>query len=406
MRIIYHHRTRATDAQRVHIREIIQAFRRLGHEVEVIALADAEKPQQDASAEATESVWKKIALRVPLAYELMQLAYNAVATPWLVWRIWRGRVDFIYERYSVLNFAGVLAAKLTRCPIVLEVNSPFAIEQVEEKEIRAARFSAWMERHICNAATKAIVVSGPLRDIMIRSGVEAQRLVVMHNGVNVEHLNSGPSHEELRTSLGLQGKTVIGFTGWFRKWHGLEFLVEAFAKARLAERNAALLLVGDGPAMADVKERVETHGLNDAVVLAGPVAHENIAPYLRAFDIAVQPAANAYCCPMKILEYMGLGKAIVAPRQDNITELLGEGHEGELFTPGDVHALGEALRKLVENPAERSRLGTQALRSVYQRGLLWTNNAEASVRLVRRPCDSSSGTTAAVMRARRSEPLG
>src|ERR1022692_911369 len=47
--------------------------------------------------------------------------------------------------------------------------------------------------------------------------------------------------------------------------------------------------------------------------------------YLDLIDIAVQPAANEYCCPMKILEYMALGKPIVAPRQENIQDLLREG---------------------------------------------------------------------------------
>lgn len=382
MNILYHHRTRATDAQRVHIREMIRAFRALGHTVHVAALADAEKPQEEARREASGSLIKRIALRIPMAYEILQIAYNAFAVPWLVWKILRHRVDFLYERYSLLNFSGVLAAGLTGRPIVLEVNSPFALEQFEQKEIRAVRFCAWMERLICNAATKVLVVSGPLRRILIASGVEEARLVRMPNGVNPEALRPG-GRASARAELGLDGKVVIGFAGWFRSWHGLEFLVDVFAASGLAARGAALLLIGDGPAMPDLRNAVRQHGLDNHVVFTGPVPHERIAPYLQAIDIAVQPAANPYCCPMKIIEYLGMGKAIVAPRQENIEELLTHGGNAELFAPADEDALAAALGKLVEDGRLRARLGREALSTVVSRGLLWTRNAERVVELVR-----------------------
>jgi glycosyltransferase involved in cell wall biosynthesis len=381
MKVLYHHRTRATDAQRVHIREIIQGFRQMGHTVEVAALVDAEKPEQDAAREAVESGWKKVLRRTPFAYELVQVAYNAFAVPWLWWKLRRSGADFIYERYSLFNCSGVLAGRLAGRPVILEVNSPFALEQHREKEIRAARFALWMERMICNAATKVIVVSSPLRRIMIENGVRDSRLELMTNGVNLAHLNSVPA-DELRRTLKLDGKVVIGFVGWFRKWHGIEFLLEAFAQSALQREGAVLVLIGDGPAMPDLKRRAAELGLSDTVIFTGPVPHEKIPPYLSLVDIAVQPAANEYCCPMKIIEYMGLGKAIVAPRQENIEEILRDGHDAALFPPQDIAGLVESLRTLVRGPDRRALLGERALESIHRRGLLWTKNAERVVQLV------------------------
>lgn len=375
MTILYHHRTRATDAQRVHIREIIQAFRKLGHQVEVAALVDAEKEQQDAAREAEEAGWKKLILRIPLAYELVQLAYNFFAVPWLVWKILRTGTGLVYERYSLFNFAGVLAARIARRPVVLEVNSPFALEQHQLKEIRAAAFAGWMERVICNAATKVIVVSGPLRRILLAGGVRDSKLVLMHNGVNLDHFRTAEDSQALRNSLQLEGKVVIGFAGWFRPWHGLEFLLESFHNAGLAKRGAALLLIGDGPATAGLKQYAAEHGLGDCVVFTGPVPHERIQPFLNIVDIAVQPAANEYCCPMKILEYMGLGKAIAAPRQENIEELVADGREALLFSPGNAAGFAAVLSRLVEDAELRRRLGKGALDAIHRRELLWTRNA-------------------------------
>ncbi len=375
MRVLYHHRTRATDAQRVHIREIVQAFRALGHHVEMVALVDAEREEQDASRESREAIWKRAVKRIPFAYEAVQLGYNLVGLPWLLAKIYAGRIDFIYERYSLLNFCGVLAARLSRRPIVLEVNSPFALEQHQHREIRAIRFSNWTERVISNAATRVIVVSGPLRRIMADNGIRESKLLLMPNGVNLEHLRRADETPALRKRLGLEGKVVIGFAGWFREWHGLEFLIEAFAASGLAARGAALLLIGDGPIAPGLRALAAKLGIGHAVVFTGPVPHEVVPPYLNLMDIAVQPAANAYCCPIKILEYMGIGRAIVAPRQENVSELLGDGQEALLFEPGDSGALVRALSALIENPELRTRLGNQAFQAIERRGLLWVSNA-------------------------------
>jgi glycosyltransferase involved in cell wall biosynthesis len=376
VRILYHHRTRATDAARVHILEMVRAFREAGCEVSIASLMPTERAPSDARPEVRQSRVKAILLRIPFAYEAAQLMYNVVAVPWLVFEILRRRADFIYERYCLFNASGVIASKLTGRPLVLEVNSPFAIEQYQEREIRALRLAKSVERNICNAASAVITVSGPLRRILIESGVVPSKVLLMPNGVNIDHLQSGADGSALRKTLGLENKIVIGFAGWFRKWHGLEFLVETFAAERLAEVGARLLLIGDGPAMASLRKRALELKVEDSIIFAGPVTHEEIAPYLKVIDIAVQPAANEYCCPMKIIEYMGAAKAIVAPRQPNIQELLHDGHNALLFSPGDACEFGQALAALVGNAARRAALGAAAFQQVLERGLLWRCNAE------------------------------
>jgi len=381
MRLLYHHRTRSTDAQRIHILEMVQAFRQIGNEVELVSLVDTEKAREDATRDAATPSWQRLVRKIPFAYDLIQLGYNLVGFPLLVWKLLTGRYEAVYERYSLYNFSGVLAARLCRLPIVLEVNSPFSLEQVRDNEIYARRLAIWTERWICNRATSVVVVSSPLRRILEEQGVKASKIVVMSNGVNREQFREGKPSETLRRSLGLEGKIVVGFVGWFRKWHGLELLVEAFAQSGLDRENAVLLLVGDGPAMADLRQMVMRSGLEGSVIFTGPLPHGRVAEHMRLFDVAVQPAANEYCCPMKILEYLAAGKPVAAPRQDNITELLHEGTEGIFFEPTDAGQLSAALQVLVRDPAKRQQMGAACLAAIEQRGYLWTKNAEAVCRL-------------------------
>lgn len=382
MRIVYHHRTRSTDAQRIHILEMVRAFESRGHEVEIVSLIHPETAKSDAKRDAQEAWWKTVLRRVPWGYEFVQLGYNLVGIPMLVAALLKRRAAFIYERYSLFNFTGIVAARLLRIPIVLEVNSPVALEQTRDREIRGYRFAAWTERVICNAADRIVVVSSPLRRIMEQSGVRPEKLVVIANGINLENFRRDLDVSGLRARLGLAGKTVIGFVGWFRNWHGLDLLLNAFHQAKLGEQNARLLLIGDGPEMPRLQQYVRENRLGDYVIFTGPLPHEEVPPYLNLIDIAVQPAANEYCCPMKVLEYMGMGKPIVAPRQENIEELIEEGEQGRFFRPGDARDMAAALQRMVSDPEGTAAMGRRSVETIYEGGFLWTSNAERIVQLM------------------------
>jgi glycosyltransferase involved in cell wall biosynthesis len=382
VKILYHHRTRSTDAQRIHIQEMIRAFEEIGHKVEVVSLVPTDAGQDDATRDAGDAPWKKLVHRIPIAYEIVQLAYNLVGIPILLRKMLGGHVDFIYERYSLFNFAGVVVARLYGVPLILEVNSPFALEQSRDNDIRLVRLAAWTERAVCNAADHVVVVSTPLQRIMVQAGVRASRLVVMPNGVDLHKFTPQPASDELRRSLGLDGAVVIGFVGWFRKWHGLELLLEAFHGSGLAARNAKVLLIGDGQAMDGLRDYVATHNLKEHVIFTGPLPHAQVPPYLDLIDIAVQPAANEYCCPMKILEYMALGKPIVAPRQENIQDILREGREALFFIPDDAASLADTLTTLVNNREEAARIGRKGREAIEGRGYLWTENARKVAEMV------------------------
>ena len=109
------------------------------------------------------------------------------------------------------------------------------------------------------------------------------------------------------------------------------------------EARIHLVLAGDGPAMPALREmRAASPDLERRVVLCGPVPRGEIESALAAFDVAVQPAVTSYACPMKILEYMAAGRAIVAPGSANVRELLTHG-ETALLCPGGANPDGRGL---------------------------------------------------------------
>jgi glycosyltransferase involved in cell wall biosynthesis len=393
VRLLYHHRTRAREVQKVHITEMVNAFRKLGHQVDIVSLVDTEKKPADVKRAGFLAPWQVIIRRVPFVHELIQLAYNLIGIPLLLWKVHRCLPDFIYERYSLLNFAGVIVARFTRKSLVLEVNSPLAIEQGRDGHITAVQFAQRMESRILSAATRVVVVSESLRKILTANGAESHRLIVMHNAVNPEHFEKRSSNY-LRKLLGVETRLVIGFAGWFRNWHRLDFLIEAFHMSRVARQGGVLFLVGDGPEMNSVRKMVADMKLQDSVILAGAVPHSAVPDYENMFDIAVHPAANEYCCPMKLLEYMALAKPIIAPRQNNVLELLSD-CEAVLFPPGDKPALAKSIATLAADPVRAARLGLRARAVIDERQLFWVTNARRVCGLVQRTYAASAAQRSA-----------
>jgi glycosyltransferase involved in cell wall biosynthesis len=161
-------------------------------------------------------------------------------------------------------------------------------------------------------------------------------------------------------------------------------LLEAYRDTRLAGKGVQLLLVGDGPARPDLDRFVAEHDLGRDVVFTGPVDHAQIPAYIATMDVAVQPSAPEYACPMKIVEYMAMAKCVVAPSQPNICEIVQDGHSGLLFPPRHGRSLGLALLRLSEESETRRALGRHAFETVTARRFFWKDNAARVLSLAAR----------------------
>jgi len=394
MKILYHHRTQAEDAQGIHIAEIIKAFRKLGHRVEEVSLVSSaqgggSREQKMSSRSGTPGskkniFWNAVARLSPKAfYEAMEIAYNLIGYRKLSRAIKKFWPDFIYERYALYTFAGVLAARRYGIPLILEVNSPLAYERKVYGKLVFPKMAEAFERWITSHATKTLVVSTPLKKHLVSLRVPEPQVEVVPNGIDPEHFDPGVSGEPIRQRYHLEGKVVLGFIGWFRPWHGLEMLLEVLAERALRQAEVHLLLIGEGPIYASLQEYVRTQALSRQVTFTGPIPRESLVPYIAALDIALQPSATPYASPMKLFEYMAMGKAIVAPRQENIEEILVDNESGVLFEPDNKKALEDAIMRCVGDPGFRERIGRKAREQIFERKYLWEENAKRVIEIVK-----------------------
>jgi len=127
------------------------------------------------------------------------------------------------------------------------------------------------------------------------------------------------------------------------------------ALAGIANRPWTLVVVGDGPARSKVERALPP----DRTVYFGMVPGKNLPPLLRSADMVVWPAINeAY--GMSLLEAQAAGLPVVAGASGGVPDIVANGVTGLLTSPGDATAFGQAVARLIDNPAERKVMGSAA----------------------------------------------
>ena len=153
------------------------------------------------------------------------------------------------------------------------------------------------------------------------------------------------------------------------------------------ETPAAFTVVGEGPAKQGLQALASSLGVADRVRFTGLVPHAEVPATVAGFDIALQPRVVDYASPLKIFDYMAAGRAIVAPDQPNIREILAHDRTALLFDPVRPGAMWEAIARLLADPALRTRLGMAARADLEARDYTWRGNAARIVAWARASSD-------------------
>jgi glycosyltransferase involved in cell wall biosynthesis len=386
LKILYHHRTRSKDGQFVHISELIHALRKLGHEVLVVAPAAMEHAEFGSDAGAV-ALLKRFVPR--FAYELMELGYSLLAYRRLKRAVLAFRPDCLYERYNLFLPAGVWIRRKFRLPMLLEVNAPIFEERAKYDGISLEGLAAWSQRYVWRGADVVLPVTRVLADMVQAAGVPDERIAVIPNGIDPDRFgNISLPVEVAKSKLGLRDRLVLGFTGFVREWHGLERVVDLVAD-RAGGPRLHLLVVGDGPARESLQARARERGIVDRLTVTGVIDRDRVSDYVAAFDVALQPAVVPYASPLKLFEYLGMGRAIVAPATPNIREILADGENAVLFDPEEADGMLRAIDRICADGELRRRVADGAKSTIARKKLTWDGNARRVVELfeglLRRP---------------------
>ncbi len=388
----------------IHVRGLIQAFRRSGHKVVLAAQmlnksyweepALLEVPIVElkltnstmASILALKAFNLTLGMETTLPGEMRRILFNHEIGPGLKRRFENDPPDFIYERASLYGTAGAWLARELNVPLLLELNAPLALEQSTYRATMFGPIALEAERFALTRADAILTVSRQLRDHILSLGIEASRVHLFPNGVDPALFRPAPRDLSVRAPFGLTNELVVGFVGGLRAWHGVELLPEILQQLLPRHPRVRLIVVGDGPLRAALEERLRALGLSDKAVMAGSLPHTAVAPMIQQFDVAIAPYPPLdhafYFSPLKVYEYMACGVPVVATDQGQLAELIRHGETGLLCPPGDVAALAAACDRLLTDPALRAGMGEAAAKTV-QTHFTWDHNASRAIELAR-----------------------
>lgn len=207
-------------------------------------------------------------------------------------------------------------------------------------------------------------LAGWLRDCL---GVPPQRVRQIYNGVDQQrfHPRVGPRSDLAPPGFLSPESLVIGTVGRLAGVKDQGTLVAAFARLCQAHPEAAgrlrLVIVGDGPDANTIRERVAALGIAPVTWLAGE--RDEVPDLLRLLDLFVLPSLGEGISNT-VLEAMATGLPVVATRVGGNPELVEDGHNGLLVSPGDPGSLAEALGRYLDHPSLLTEQGARGLARV------------------------------------------
>ncbi|MFQ5600772.1 MAG: glycosyltransferase family 4 protein [Candidatus Krumholzibacteriia bacterium] len=372
----------------VHVREFVEALQEKGYAPTVLA-ARRDHTSLYRPSYPVHPLPDKLGLPIPYPGDkdngrwiAETEAFRNQAVQQLLLDIHRGAgFDVIYERYSLYGTAGRVFAQKAGIPFVLEVNAPLVSEAARYRQLEDVGPAKDVEAYLFSTADHIVAVSNSLRDYILAVAPGA-RVTVVPNGVNLERFNKTIEKPSWRSRITMRPDRdfVVGFVGRVRPWHGVDLLIDALGDLAKTDDRFSLCVVGQaGELQEELETRLRSHGLDGRVRFIGPVPPEVVPVVLQSMDVVVAPYPDLpefYFSPLKIFEYMAAGKPIVATSTGQIAEILTDGQSALLVPPGDVPALGEALRRLRDDPGLRRRLGGEA-RSQAVRKHSWHRRLEA-----------------------------
>lgn len=321
--------------------------------------------------------------------EIASLYYNWKVYPAALRILAREKPDFIYHRYNPYNYSGFLISKSTGIPLIMEINGLQVWKGQYWERLGYDRLAQMVEDICLYGSNGFSVISGVLAKQMYRRGVSKNKIVINPNGVDPEVFDHNISGEEIRKRYGLKGKIVVGFSGTFGSWHGIEVIAASLNPVLSKNQDIRFLLIGGGEREGLIIDEINKHGWQDKVILTGLMPHEEMPKHLAACDILISPHVNPpdgsefFGSPTKLFEYMAMEKPIIAAKVGQIGEIFEDQVSAVMIDEERPDQLTKEILRLARDPDLRKKLAKNSYQLAIK-NFTWKQNANRVVELYKK----------------------
>ncbi|MHB8154988.1 MAG: glycosyltransferase family 4 protein [Candidatus Omnitrophota bacterium] len=225
------------------------------------------------------------------------------------------------------------------------------------------------ERLMPKVVDTVSVASKRLKEECLKLGIKEDKIFDSHVGADIEKFNPSVSGDAVREKYKVSGPLVL----YLGQLHGGQY-AELFIKTASKiingyKKRFNFMIVGDGYRAAELKELARGFNLDGKIIFSGAVPHEQVPNYIAAADVCVacfeENEITVCKSPLKIVEYLASGKAIVASSVGEVPEMIKDA--GVLVAPGDIQSLAVEIIKIMEDPDFRGKLGKLARQRAEQK---------------------------------------
>jgi len=267
------------------------------------------------------------------------------------------KIHIIHSFLFHANMLGRIVGRLAGVPIILSSERTMGME---------SKHRLLLNRITASLADKIVTVSEAVREFAIaKIGITPDRLVTIHNGVDLSEFLQSPNSErieEAKRELGIApSHVVVGTAGHLEEEKGCEYLLQAAAQVSAQDGKVTFLLVGDGSQRAKLEHLAEDLGISSNVIFMG--YRNDVPKILSVMDVFVLPSLYEGL-PNALLEAMAACRPVVATQVGGIAEVVADGETGILVPPRDPGALAGAICVLLEDRERAREMGIAGRKQV------------------------------------------
>jgi glycosyltransferase involved in cell wall biosynthesis len=280
------------------------------------------------------------------------------------------RIAVVHTHDFYTNVFGMVAAALARVPVRV----------ASRRETDGMRSAAQRRVELCayRFANAVVANAEAVRAQLIKEGVRAEKIEIVHNGLDLERIKPQPYGERDATPSDIKrDETRAAFALPHASSHQLvtivanmrhavkdqQMFLRAARRVRAEVPTAAFVLAGEGKLTASLRALAEQLGLKDDTFFLGRCEH--VAELLAVSDVCVL-SSRAEGFANVILEYMAAARPVVATDVGGAREAVVEGETGYLVAPGDDEAMAARIVALLREPERARALGERGRRVVAQ----------------------------------------
>ena len=276
---------------------------------------------------------------------------------------------FFYKRYHIIHIHNMpdflvfcaLLPRLAGAKILLDLHDP-------TPEVYMAKYSInethpfifllrMLERYSIRFSHRIITPNIAFRNLFIARGCPAWKISIVMNSPTerIFHSNTAASRLSVHSK---KDNFVVMYHGTIVERHGLNFSLLAFEKLRKEIPGLIFKVYGEGDNVQCFLNETKRIGLEDLVEYYGFVQNEIIAKAIQSIDVGIIPNLRSpftdLNMPVRIFEYLAIGKPVVVPRTKGIRDYFDE-CSINFFEPGNVSSLAESILKIYNAPEQQEK---------------------------------------------------